>query len=165
MINITPTMHKRATERNEHYYKRWGTAETVLKSQIGKTRMTGFLGEEIVRKAFPALKPIEDTPNHDLTYGDMKIEVKASTGLNTYVMEYQRHRDIDYFVFVLVNRDHKQGSIKGLISKDDFFRQAELFPRGTRLENFFCRNNQYHIDNELLTIPKDLETFFERKSK
>ena len=101
----------------------------------GNGNLTGFVGEFMVADFLKA--KIENTYDYDITKCDFKIDVKSKkcTSIpkpeyDCSVPAYNTKQKCDYYVFTRIMDDFKTGWICGIISKENFFKNARLYKKG-----------------------------------
>jgi hypothetical protein len=101
----------------------------------GQGNITGFLGEYMVSDFLKAR--IENTYDYDLVKNGIKIDVKSKkcTSIprpeyDCSVPAYNTRQKCDYYVFTRIMDDFQTGWICGIISKENFFKNARLYKKG-----------------------------------
>lgn len=152
-IQITENMMEIANERNAFYKSLYGTNGTRLVSKNEKIRETGYLGEEIVKKAYPFLLNSEN-PKFDLIFKEATIDVK-SVGCNTepkidYVGTVFDFPIADILIFTRVLNDRSAGWICGSITTENFFKKCTTISANTKNNNFTYEYPRKIIEYSLL---------------
>ena len=158
-IKITPEMKCAAEQRNVSSAKKYGTKGTRLVEKNKKIRETGFLGEQIVKSAYPHLELSTDD-DYDFHYKNITFDVKA-VGCNgmprpDYVGTVFGTRDrvkADYLIFVRVMNDGSGGWVCGFIKVYEFFDKCTTVTAGTVNNNFTYDHDRFTIEYGKLVIP------------
>lgn len=141
-----------------------------LKNSIikGQGNFTGFLGEEVV-KTFLSAKS-SNTKNYDLLYKKKKYDVKtkltSKEPLPSYdcsIAHYNTVQDCDAYIFVRIQKDKEDnlvcGWILGWMEKDEYFQNAEYWPKGK-----IDPSNGYRVKANCYNVKiKDLKSIEELK--
>ncbi len=164
-VEITKEMLESAYQRNMHFQNIYGTSGTRLKGKNTKIRETGYLGEEIVRKAFPLLQLSPD-PSFDfyIKKSDSQFvtfDVK-SVGCNSMpqphhvgtVFSHEGKVHTDCLIFTRILNDRSGGWITGFIKTSDFFQMCEQVKAGTQNNNFTYEHDRMTIEYGKLKMPR-----------
>lgn len=150
-VKITPEIFTEAQQRNHEYYKRFGNTGTH-RTNKDRQRMTGYLAEACIRSKFTCIKYSDDY-NVDFMLEDSTIDSKAQ-GCNSRpkdffsatLYEEQKNRDTDYYIFSRVKNDFSMAWICGIISKQKFFKIAQLKQAGHQTNNFTYDQSRYEVE-------------------
>jgi len=149
-VNVTQDMLKEAKRRAKEAVNRFGVGGTH-RTHSSRQKITGFLAEVCINNVFPDIKYSGEL-NVDFYFQSMSIDSKAQ-GCNTKPLDYysatlyeeQRKRHTDYYIFNRVKNDFSKVWICGIISKERFFKLAELKKAGTKTNNFTYEQARYEI--------------------
>lgn len=132
-VEITNKMLKKAQKKADDLGQ--------LKNSImkGKGNLTGFLGEEIVKSFLSARS--SNTKNYDIVHNKKKYDVKTKLTTKEPLPEYDCSiasyntvQECDSYIFVRIQKDKEDnlicGWILGWMDKEDYFQNAEYWPKG-----------------------------------
>jgi len=126
----------------------------------GQGNVVGFLGEIVAAHHIKA--KIENTHDYDIIKNNIKIDVKtkkcSSKPKDFYecsISEYNTKQKCDVYLFVRILNDNSKAWLCGMISKNDFFKNAKFYPKGFIDES---NNMKFHCDTHNMKI-KDLVQF------
>jgi len=135
-------------------------------------QFVGCIGESILREIFG--KPPLDGSNGfdggcDILYEKIKIDVKTM-GRTTDVKDYYVHNfialqkkyDVDVYIFTSFNKRKRELTVCGWITKEDFFKKAKIFKKGTKRYRsngsyFETKADLYEIKNSELNDITDFD--------
>lgn len=145
-----------ADVRNKEYEKQFGICGTRLTTKNTRIRETGYIGEEIVKKAYPYLE-FSLNPKFDFIINGITIDVK-SVGCNTepksnYVGTVFDKPIADIIIFTRVLNNRNMGWVCGSIATDDFFKYCDYINANTVNNNFTYEHPRTTIEYSKL---KDL---------
>lgn len=120
----------------------------------GAGNVAGMLGELLYEKHcnWEHVRPYK--VSHDLTFGELKIDVKTKQCAGEPLPEYyasvmsatgKKPADTDIYAFARVTRDFKEGWLLGWITVDEFYEKAIFIEKGTREGAFLYRADGYHM--------------------
>lgn len=129
IVDIDETMRQAAQEKSDEM--------GVLRNSIrqGKGNLCGFLGEEIILKAWPGARS-HNTYNHDIDFEGARLEIKSKDrtvpprlDYEASIAKYNDRQSADFYVFVSILRDKRSGDytrgyICGMISPSDYKNNA-----------------------------------------
>ena len=146
-IPLSETMVKHATDRL--YSLKFGGKRTRLTEKTKRIRETGYIGEEIIKKAYPFLEYSQNW-RYDFTYNGLTFDAKA-VGCNgepqlDYVGAVFDKPEADILIFTRILNDRTGGWICGAIQTKEFFKIAEKIKANTV-------NNNFTYDHDRLCIP------------
>ena len=128
-------------ERAKHKSKEMGTLNNSIRDGAGN--LAGFLGEEIVLKAW-AGSTSANTYQHDIKFEEVSFEVKSKDrtvlpklDYECSVAKFNTRQRADFYVFTSLyrpNRDnptlYTKGHILGIINKAEYFQHAKHLRKG-----------------------------------
>jgi len=153
-VEITPEMHETARVK--------ALDLGVLRNSIrkGKGNLVGFLGEEIVLKAFGDAESA-NTYQHDIRMMGTTFEVKSKDrtvdpriDFDASVANYNTSQRADYYVFCSIFRNkitdaYTHGHVIGMIPKQEyktrarFYRKGDIDPSNNWVVSADCYNVPY----------------------
>jgi hypothetical protein len=134
-VEITSEMVSRASEKA----KEMGALRNSIRR--GEGNLAGFLGEEVVLKAFPG-STSHNTYQHDITMEHLSIEVKTKDrtvepriDYEASVANFNTSQKADFYVFVSLYRpkntqDYQRGFVLGVIEKEAYKDKATYLKVG-----------------------------------
>lgn len=130
-IEVTQEMREEAIRKSKEMGR---IRNSILQ---GEGNMTGFLGEEIVKKYLSTNS--SNTYNYDLIINELKLEVKSKKTTvkpkdyyECSIASYNPNQKCDYYVFVRVLDDYSKGWILGYEEKGEYFRKAKFLRKGQK---------------------------------
>lgn len=150
-VDITPDMYSRA-EAN-------AAALGELRNSIrrGEGNLCGFLGEEVVKIAFPG-STSQNTFQHDVDYDGCTFEVKTKDrtvrpkwDYEASVANFNARQNADYYVFVSLLRRgdvYVRGYVTGFISKADYMAKATFLKVGD-----YDPTNGWRVSADCYNVP------------
>lgn len=102
----------------------------------GEGNITGFIGEYMVADYLRA--EFSNTHDYDLIRNGIKIDVKTKRCTSPPRPDYEcsvstyYKQMCNFYIFCRVLTDYSQGWILGIIKRDDFFKKAKMYKKGTR---------------------------------
>jgi len=160
-IDITPEMTARAKAKADDL------GELRNSIRRGKGNLAGFLGEEVVLAAWGG-SISHNTYQHDIEFEGTTFEVKTkdrtvppSIRYEASVANYNPNQRADFYVFVSLLRRkpdnaYVKGYVLGIISKDDYFRQATFLRVGD-----IDPSNGWVVSADCYNLPYSALTRFE----
>ena len=122
----------------------------------GKGNLLGSVGEVIVSDYYKAKGvKVDDssTFNYDLILNGLTVDVKTRS-INQHPKEHYEvrlphnntHQRAQYYLFVMIDPQFKKGWLIGYIKKDDYFKIARFYKKGTaRTDGWKYRSDTYVI--------------------
>lgn len=137
-VKVTPQQRKYAWDLVSHYnFGNRGIADGNKSEQF-----IGILGQVVLADLLNLEKPAGSKGfdgGFDFMIKGKKVDVKTMgrtvSVKHFYVhnfIGFQKEFDVDYYLFCSYNKIKKLMTICGLVSKDEFFEKAKLYPRGTK---------------------------------
>jgi hypothetical protein len=154
-VDITPKMLANAATKA----REMGVLNNSIRK--GEGNLVGFLGEEVVLAAWEESQSC-NTYQHDITFEEVSFEVKSKDrtvfprlSYECSVANYNTKQRADFYVFTSIyrpNRDLKdvytKGHIIGVISKQDYFEQANFLKAGT-----IDPSNNWKVSADCFNLP------------
>jgi len=138
-----------------------------------KEQLTGIIGQTVFADLIGAKRPKGSTGfdgGTDFFINGKKVDIKTMTRkvpVKDYYVHnfvgYQRNYDVDYYIFASYNTSNRVLTICGYIEKEDFFKKAIYFPKGslrTRSDGTSFRTFAplYEIKQSDLLIANDIDS-------
>jgi hypothetical protein len=109
-----------------------------------REQLTGIIGQTVFADIIEAERPEGSTGfdgGKDFLINGMRVDIKTMTRrvpVRDYFVHnfvgYQKDYDVDYYVFASYNTARRVLTICGYIGKDEFFENADFFPKGSLRE-------------------------------
>jgi len=153
-VDITNEMLEEAKYRNEAFKNKYGSNGTHRTNKENQ-RIVGYLAEVAINKSFNNVEYVVGNDNVDFISKNKKLTFDSKAqGCNSkpridYVAtlyEEQNKRPVDMYIFSRVKNDFTKVWICGIISKDDYIKNAKLMPKGTKNNNFTYDNARYELE-------------------
>jgi hypothetical protein len=135
-------------------------------------QFVGCIGESIVRELFSKERLNGEKGfdgGYDIVYKGVKIDVKTM-GRTTDIRDYYVHNfialqkdyNVDIYIFTSYNKIKKELTICGWITKEDFFKKAKFYKKGTKRYRsngsyFETKADLYEIKNNELNYVIDFD--------
>ena len=171
-INVTEEQIQYATDMVERFnFGQRGYGDGNKREQL-----TGILGQTVFADLVNDNRPNGETGfdgGKDFEINLKRVDIKTMTRkvpMRPYFVHnfvgYQKEYQVDYYIFASFNTKAKILTICGYVEKDEFFRLADFFPKGslrTRADGTSFRTFAplYEIKQENLHSPSTVEDLIE----